>query len=141
MKHSKILTAALAGALTVSLGFMAIAQDNPHEAREALMKQNGGIMRSAGGLTGPEAIAAAEALVANFTTLPTLFPEGSGEGTDALPAIWENLDAFNGIFAKAKGGAEAALAAATAGDATAYADALKVIGGTCGECHATYRAQ
>jgi cytochrome c556 len=31
-------------------------------------------------------------------------------------------------------------AAATAGDAAAYAAALQTIGGTCGECHQNYRS-
>lgn len=107
--------------------------------REDVMKQNGGILRSAGGLTGAEAVAAMQTVATNYSHIPALFPEGS-VGGEALPAIWENWDAFVAIAAKGQKAAEDAVAAAQAGDAAAYAEALKAVGATCGECHQQFRS-
>lgn len=110
-------------------------------AREMLMKSNGGTLRSAGALTGAEATAAMQVLLANYTNMPAVFPEGSNiGGSEALPAIWENWDAFTAIIDTGRTAAEQGLAAAEAGDATAYGAALKAIGATCGTCHQQYRA-
>ena len=124
-----------------------IAQDalSPEEAvamRKDLMKSNGAVMQGgAMDKTGDEAIAAAQTLVDNFTKLPDLFPEGSAiEGSRALPAIWEDWDAFVAIIDTARGGAEAALAGAQAGDMDAYKAGLQTVGGACGQCHEQFRA-
>lgn len=105
-----------------------------------------GLKKSMGelrGLVGSDL--AATAAVANRMAefgakIPTLFPAGSDQGkTDALPAIWSNVDDFN---ARAKAFEEASLklaAAATSGDAAASGDAMKAIGGTCKACHDKYR--
>lgn len=122
----------------------AIAAMTPEQmvtARKALMKEDGGLLRSASTLTGDAAVAAAQTLVTNFTNFPHLFPEGSMVGdTDALPAIWENWDAFVGIFAAARKTSEVALAAAQAGDSAAYVAALQPLGPMCGQCHQQFRA-
>lgn len=107
--------------------------------REDVMKQNGGILRSAGDLTGAEAVAAMQTIATNYSHIPALFPEGS-VGGEALPAIWENWDAFVAIAAKGQKAAEDAVVAAQAGDAAAYAEALKAVGATCGECHQQFRS-
>lgn len=110
------------------------------EARIALMKEDGGILRSAGSLTGAEAVAAMQTLLTNYTHIPDLFPEGSIVGeSEALPAIWENWDAFVAIVETGKTAAGAAITAAEAGDAAAYASALQALGGTCGACHQQFR--
>lgn len=146
---------ALSGVMLAAVAAVAIAQDvvvdpaiatmTPEQkvaAREAGMKDNGAILKSAGGLTGAEAEAAADKLIQHFTDYPALFTADTNgvAGTEAKPEIWANLDAFNAIFAKALEGAKAMKAAATAGDAAAYGAALKTIGGTCGECHQQYRS-
>lgn len=124
----------------------AIASMTPEEmvaARVAAMKEDGGIMRKAGGLTGQEAVAAADTLIQNFTNLHALFPEGSNVGnSEALPAIWEgdNYAEFTGYLDTALAGAKDMKAAAEAGDAAAYGAALKTIGGTCGACHQKFRS-
>lgn len=110
--------------------------------RQALMKLNGQTLRSAGGLTGPDAEVAMQTLIDNFTQLPVDFPKDSIVGdSEALPLIWDQFDDFTAISTTGRTAAEAGLAAAKAGDATAYAVALRTIGGTCGTCHMTYRAQ
>lgn len=154
MSLPKLAALLSAGALAATFALGAIAQDvmadpaiasmSPEqlvESRVAAMKQNGGILRGAGALTGAEAVAAADTLIQNYTNFKVMFPEGSAVGnSEALPAIWENKDAFLAIFDKGITAAQEMKAAAEAGNADAYGAALKALGGTCGECHQQFRA-
>lgn len=121
-----------------------VAPATPEEAfsmRKALMREDGGILRSAGELSGPEAVTAMQTILENYTHIPALFPEGSIVGdSKALPAIWENWDAFTAIVETGKTAAAAGLAAAEAGDAAGYATALQALGATCGQCHQQFRS-
>jgi cytochrome c556 len=149
MSMRKITSLAVAGLMSVGV-VAAFAQDafvapaSPEEAveaRQALMRTNGMTMRGAGDLTGAEAVTAMQTLLDNFTHIPPLFPEDSIVGdSKALPAIWENWEAFTAIAETGRTAAESGLAAAEAGDAAGYAAALKTIGGTCGQCHEQFRA-
>tara|TARA_R110002020_G_scaffold36426_2_gene109531 strand:- start:1094 stop:1546 length:453 start_codon:yes stop_codon:yes gene_type:complete len=150
MTFNKIAALAFAGVMT--LGVVAtVAQDTfvapttPEAAvaaREALMKSNGATLKAAGALTGPEAAAAMQTLLDNFTHMPATFTEGSIVGdSEALPAIWQNWEAFNAIIETGKTAAADGMAAAETGDMTAYGIALKTIGGTCGTCHQQFRAK
>ena len=143
MQRSKLFVGGFLGVMAFAIaavGMSATAQDNPIAARQALMKENGGIMRGAGNLSGEEAAQALEKMAANFAALQTLFPEGStGADSEALPVIWDNFDAFNSIFATDQQVATAAAAAARAGDVATLTARIKLIGGSCGECHRTYR--
>ena len=153
MSIRRLIASVAAGALVAAVSFTAIAQDvdpaiasmTPEqkvEAREAAMKQNGGLMKNAGGLTGADAVANADKIIQNFTNFPALFSEDtSAVKSKAKPEIWANFDAFTALFAKAAEGAKAMRAAAEAGDATAYGAAMKTIGGVCGECHQQYRSE
>ena len=149
MSIKKISAMAIAGLL--AMGVVAtVAQDafvppaTPEEAlamRKALMREDGGLMRQLNGLSGAEAAAALNTVLTNYGHIPDLFPEGSIVGdSEALPAIWENWETFTGIVETGKAAATQAIAAAEAGDATAYAAALKALGGTCGECHQQFRS-
>ena len=149
MSIKKISVMVIAGLM--ALGVVAsVAQDafvapaTPEEAvtlRKQLMKEDGGILRGAASLTGPEAVAAMQTLKDNYSHIPALFPEGSIVGdSEALPAIWENWDAFVAIAKTGEDAAAAGLAAAEAGDAAGYAAALQAIGGTCGTCHQQFRS-
>ena len=148
----------LIGALAVPFTAGAIAEDvmadpaiaamTPAEmvaARIAGMKQNGGLMRQAGGLTGTAATDAADVMIQNYANFKELFPEGSNVGdSKALPAIWastENYNEFIGWFDDGLAAAQAMKTAALANDADAYGAALKSIGATCGTCHTKYRAE
>ncbi|MGN6488407.1 MAG: c-type cytochrome [Devosia sp.] len=112
------------------------------DKRQQTMKLNGATLKVAGGLTGAEAVKAADTLISNFSNLTVLFPEGSDQvpGSEALPVIWQNWDTFQGNLRKGVGFATQLKAAAQAGDAAAYAAALKSIGGLCGQCHQKFRA-
>ena len=139
---------AIAGLLTIGM-VSVFAQDafvaptTPEEAvtmRQALMKEDGGILKGSADLTGDAAVAALQTILTNYTHIPALFPEGSIVGNSkALPAIWENWDGFNAILETGKTAATAGIAAAKAGDAAGYGAALKTLGGTCGQCHEAFR--
>lgn len=146
---NKISALAIAGLLAIS-GVAVMAQDaftppaTADEAlamRKALMREDGGVLRTIGNQPSPESIAALKTLLTNYTHIPELFPEGSIVGdSKALPAIWENWDAFTAIVESGKTAATEAIAAAEAGDAASYATALRTLGGTCGQCHQQFRS-
>jgi cytochrome c556 len=137
-----LVAGAAAQDMAVDPAIAAMTPEQLVEARQAAMKEDGGVLRGAKDLTGSEATAAADVLIKNFTNLPAMFPEGSIVGDSrALPVIWEEFDAFTAIFGKALQGAKDMRAAAEAGDATAYVAALDVVGGVCGECHQQYRGK
>jgi cytochrome c556 len=149
MRLSKISTFVLAGML--SAGVLATtAQEaftpptSPEEAlemRQAAMRENGATLRSAGNLSGAEAVAAATTLRDNYSHMAEMFPEGSIVGdSEALPAIWENWEAFVAIIDTGVAAGDAAIAAAEAGDTAAYGAALQTIQGTCGQCHQQFRS-
>lgn len=71
-----------------------------------------------------------------------IFPEGSdGEGSRALPGIWEDAVGFGEALSAFQGAAEALAEAARAGDMTAVGDAAAGLGRTCGGCHRPFRAR
>ncbi len=147
MISKKFMGVAIAGLLAAgtvaALAQEFVAPATPEEAvtmRQNLMKEDGGILRSAGNLTGAEAVAAMTKLRDNYSHIPALFPEGSIVGeSEALPAIWENFEAFTAIADAGVAAAESGIAAAEAGDAAAYAAAIQTLGGTCGQCHQQFR--
>ena len=154
MPWNRLLAIALFA--TLSLSAIAVAQDaalpvpDPAiagmtneqlvDARQAAMMQNGRTLRSAGSLTGADAVTAASGVLQNFVNLATMFPEGSIVGdSEALPAIFEQREQFDAIFAEAILAAGKMVEAAQSGDATLYADATRAVGQTCNECHDTFR--
>jgi cytochrome c556 len=151
-----VITAAVALALGAA-AFTSYAQDvtiTPDPAlsslsvedmvakRQELMKTNGGTLKTAGSLTGADAVKAAETLITDFSNLTVLFPEGSDtvKGSEAKPEIWQNFDAFQALLKQGVVTATAMKAAAEAGDADAYGASIKAIGGLCGQCHQQFRA-
>ncbi|MHA6298057.1 c-type cytochrome [Devosia sp. CAU 1758] len=134
----------VAGAAGVFAQDAFIPPATPEEAvamRQALMREDGGILRTARDASGAEAIAAMTRLRDNYSHIPALFPEGSTVGdSDALPAIWENWEAFTAIVDTGVAAAEAGIAAAEAGNAAAYSTAVQTLMGTCGQCHGQFRS-
>ena len=142
MKTFLFAAAAFTLAVTASIA-------GPAEDREAMMKGFGGALGQLGPIAKGEkpfdaavVNAAVEALNANAMKfdVAVLFPAGSGEGTDALPAIWENMADFEAKVAKFKADV-AGVAANPPADQAAVGAALGAIGGNCGACHQTYRAK
>lgn len=133
---------ALGGSLVIAQDAVPMTAEAAYAARVELMRSNGATMRGAADLTGEPAIAAMTTMVTNFETIPSLFPEGSGGGgSRALPAIWEDFDAFTAIAETGAAAARTALEAATAGDNAAYLAALEQIGPACGACHQKFRSE
>ena len=144
MKLKVVLSAAAAICLGVSA---AIAAGEPQSVRQEEMKKVGGAMGALGSIAKGEKPYDADAVRAALTTLvevsktfPDHFPAGSETGMDseAAPAIWQNMDDFKAKSAKLSAAAEAQLASFPA-DQAAVGAAMQAIGGTCGDCHQTYR--
>jgi cytochrome c556 len=138
---------ALAAVAVVALGVtVAVAQQDPIEARKPLMKANG---RHAGIVTkmtkGEEAFDAAKVNAAfdqwaeTAQKFPALFPDSSKTGeTRALPAIWTDRAKFEAAVAKfAKDVADNRAKAAK--DLDGLKAAMAVVGKNCGDCHETFR--
>jgi cytochrome c556 len=135
----------VAVAILGSLG--TVMADSPIAERQALMKANGKAAQAIGGMLkgAPFDLSAAKAAFAVFADAavkgPALFPDGSksGEGTEALPAIWENKDDFNARFAKM--GEDAAKASAAIVDEASFKANAPALFQNCGGCHEKYRAK
>ncbi|WBU63138.1 c-type cytochrome [Paracoccus aerodenitrificans] len=148
--HKLILASAIA-----ALPFAAFAQDDDPVAQAIKARQGFYTMLGAnmgtlaamarGDVEYDEAMAAQAAGNIEALTqysLPIHFIEGSSnadvEGTDALPAIWENMDDFRQKFA------DLGEAASGAGDAVMggqenIGPVLGQLGGACKACHDSYR--
>ena len=127
-------------AVVVDPAIAAMTADQKVEARQAAMKEDGKTLKGAAGLTGQDAVTAATTVLQNMTNFPALFADGAtNDKSEALPIIWQEFDKFTAIFAAAQADAVKMRVAAASGDAAAYADSLKALGQTCGECHQTYR--
>jgi len=81
---------------------------------------------------------------ADLSADPALFPEGSGAGpgieTRALPAIWQNRQAFEAAAAGLNTAAGQLLQLAQANQEAAFRAAFPSIGQACGTCHTPFRA-
>jgi cytochrome c556 len=109
--------------------------------RQEIMKEDGGLLK---GAMAPDAdrAAAADHLVHNIEILKLLWPEGSlTANSEALPAIWTDRATFDAYFDDIIAKAGEVKQAALAGDVEAGGAALKAVGGVCGHCHATFRAE
>ena len=143
----KKIVSVLAIAAACALGATAVlAQQNPLDARKALMKANnthaGNMVRMVRG-TDPydaaKATAAFDQWADTAAKFGALFPDNSKDGeTRATAAVWTERAKFNAEIAKfAKDVAD------TRAKGTANLDGLKeamaVIGRDCGSCHETFR--
>lgn len=60
--------------------------------------------------------------------------------TEALPLIWDSMDEFNQKAVNLVNAANTFAEIARGGDRTATIAAVRAFGGTCGNCHETFRA-
>ena len=144
MKFAKILAAAVAvGAIGLSV---AVAQQNPIAARQALMKENSAQGKIAAAMIKGERpfdLAAAQKIFAAFekagTELPNLVPPDSKTGGDtrASAKIWEDMNGFKAVAAKFASEAKAAKAAVK--DLDSFKAQFSTVTKSCGGCHETYR--
>lgn len=71
-----------------------------------------------------------------------IFPEGShGDGSRALPDIWEDATGFGEALSAFQSAADALAEAARGGDVAAVGEAARGFGRTCGGCHRPFRAR
>ncbi len=144
MKLKLVMAAAVVAGLGRSA---AIAADEPQVVRQEMMKKVGGAMGAIGAIAKGEKPFDAEVVKASLTTMsevakafPDHFPAGSEVGldTEASPKIWENMDDFKAKSAALATAADAQLAAMPT-DQAGVGAVMKAVGGTCGDCHQTYR--
>ena len=135
-----VLTAADAGAFAEIV-----------EARQAAFEELGGAVKVfRDQLRGDtpfdlEAQAAAAATISGHAPdIVEWFPEGSGADggydTDALAYIWRNRTKFDGLAGDLVPRAAALEAAVATGDRGEILQAFRTVGGTCGDCHDSFRA-
>lgn len=148
MKLWSVVTTLLAFA-AMSLATPALAQDAGSAVKErlAIMKNVSGTMKAlsksakAGKIGAKDAARASKAL-AGAKKFASLFPANTGSDmvkTRAKPEIWKDWAKFEAQAGKLVAGLTAVEAAAKAGDAGAFADAVKTAQGTCGGCHKPFR--
>lgn len=139
MHAQKLIAVALAGAMALGGGAIALAQTDHPSARIEIMRSNAATLGPARTATGDAAIAAAQTFVSNFTALPEYFTDPSQPGRTSA-AAWDDNDGLIAMIGGAREAAEAALAAAEAGDQAGYDEHIGQIAATCGTCHAAYRS-
>lgn len=100
-----------------------------------------GAMRAATGGAAPAGHVELHAVAFERMTqaLANAFPAGSGAGTRALPAIWENRNDFMDKVSAIQIASAQVVTASRSGNAEAIGAALQALQGTCAGCHNTYR--
>ncbi len=133
-------------AAIVSVGVTGVlAQSSAIQARKDILKTFGPASQGPGQMLRgdrPFDLATVQASLRVFAEgapkLVPLFPADSQTGdTRALPAIWQEKERFNGIWAKLEADAKAAMTAIT-NEATFKTEMPKVLG-NCGACHTPFR--
>lgn len=141
----KVVTKTLVAGLLLVAGVAVAAEatDPTVKARQELMDTIGANTKVLGDMAGGKtafdaaaAEAAKAALVAAAADIPAKFePQATDPKTTAKAEIWTNWDDYL-AKAKALGDAAAALDAASVEGVQA---GMGAIGGTCKDCHSTYR--
>jgi len=137
---------ALVATMLVLGGSFAIAQQDPIQQRQALMKENGKQAQQGNKfMKGEEAfdLAKAKAIFATYQKAShdaaNLFPDNSktGHDTAALPAIWEKKADFEARLKKLGDDAKAAEAKVT--DEASFKTVFPEVQKNCGGCHEPFR--
>lgn len=127
---------------------MTAASASPADDREAFMKQNGRLLGAVAPVVkgeqpfdAAEVLAALEAFNDNAQKFDAgaMFPAGS-EGGEAAPAIWSDRAGFEAAIEEYKAAAAAAIEAPPQ-DVEALRASFGRIGGSCSDCHRTYRVK
>ncbi|NBB83939.1 MAG: cytochrome c [Alphaproteobacteria bacterium] len=141
-----------AAALVLAAGATVSAQtpEAQVEDRQEYMKQLGGAAGTIGkyyreGEGTLEDVRAAAATLGELAPeLENQFPEGTGVGvadSEALPAIWEEPEAFATVVADAQAAMTDLGAVAETADEGELRAAFAMAGRSCGACHEDYREQ
>ena len=154
--RKSVRVAVVVGALVAAAGGAIIAEAQTGAAqavaaRKDVMRAQGRAVASLQPILRNEQPWNQQAAVAAMTTLqqtsaqiPALFPEGSGPQagieTRALPAIWQNRQAFEAAASGLNTAATQLLQLAQANQEAAFRAAFPTIGQACGTCHTPFRA-
>ena len=95
-----------------------------------------------GGGAGSASTITAEAkkIAAWAEVMPDYFPEGSGEGTSAKPAIWSDFIGFKDAAEANHNAATDLIAAAAKKDSAQAGASLRTLGATCKACHQKFKS-
>ena len=83
----------------------------------------------------------ARAIAASSAMILDIFPVGSGEGTAALPSIWQDWPKFEAATKALETAANGLVVAAGGSDMAAIRTAAGAVGKACGGCHEPFRKQ
>ena len=83
----------------------------------------------------------ARAIAASSAMILDIFPVGSGEGTAALPSIWQDWPKFEAATKALETAANDLIVAAGGSDMAAIRTAAGAVGKACGGCHEPFRKQ
>lgn len=118
----------------------------PTAYRQGIMQQFNANMQALGAIRqgqvgAPEDMLSRAIVLQQLSrTLSNAFPAGSiGEGSRALPAIWENAAEFQARVEAIQQAGNALVDAARGGDAAAVQEAQGAFQQTCGACHMQFR--
>lgn len=135
---------------TPSIGLFAIglfalpASAGVIEDRKANFKANNISMRAIGAALSADdfdSVAGEAAKIASWAmVMPDYFPEGSGEGTSAKPAIWSDFVGFKDAAEANYYAAEDLITAAEKKDSALAGEALRALGATCKACHQKFKS-
>ncbi len=136
------LSAAIAATI---IGFSSLsASAGVIEDRKANFKANNVSMRAIGAALSADdfetVTSEAQKIAAWAMVMPDYFPEGSGEGTSAKPAIWSDFIGFKDAAEANYYAAEDLIAAAAKKDSAQAGAALKALGATCKACHQKFKS-
>lgn len=81
----------------------------------------------------------ARAIAASSAMILDIFPAGSGEGTAALPSIWQDWPKFEAATKALETAANGLVVAAGGSDMAAIRTAAGAVGKACGGCHEPFR--
>ena len=132
-------------ALLISNAVLADAEKDI-DYRKATMMVVGGHMKSMGTILKGRMHQSdlkihADGMKSIATIVPSLFPEGSGDGkTEALSAVWNKPAEFKIVLNKFVAAANEMAEAADSGEMSAIGPAIKKLGGSCKGCHDNFRA-
>jgi cytochrome c556 len=126
-------------------GVTAWAADDIIKTRQADMKEMGKSLKAIKGIidaggNAADVVAPANKIVEVAGLIPSLFPKGSDQGkTAAMPAIWENWDAFTKHADDLKGEASMLVSAGQSGDLATVRAQFDKTAKMCGACHKDFR--
>jgi cytochrome c556 len=143
MMKATVALAALSAAMFVAT--TAVAQQDPIESRQNLMKRSGQqlgavnrMVRGQDPFDPAKVNTAFDAFADKAQKLPALFPRGSDQGTRALAKIWDDPNAWSAEIAKFSKNVADYRPKAAAG-VEGLKDAVSAILPNCNSCHETFR--